>query len=216
MHVPNTVEIHWTDVRSADLLSVGELPRIPLLQLQLLKLQGSGDLARLLSRLSLPSLKILHIQTSSAKRDHRLLEDFLNKSSYPLQQFILWDNLILDLESAVKYLTIPFLGSILDIEVHIRSLVPMTAFQELKDSHTPTLDCLKIAYPYNENLPVFNSQYNQRFVNCMYGAVQFRIKSSRPPLSPMDNDVWQSQNNQTKLVEPWSPWRFQNSSSNDV
>jgi hypothetical protein len=154
MACTNAVEIHWTGVRSAD-LSVGELPRTPLLQLQSLKLQGSGDLGRLLSRLSLPSLEILHIETCSTIRDHRLLEDFLNRSSCPLQQFILRDNLILDLESAIKYLTIPFLGSIPDIEVHLRSSVPMTVFQELKDSHTPALDRLKFAYPYGENLPVF-------------------------------------------------------------
>ena len=149
----NAVEIHWYGVRSANLLSVGELPPTPLLQLQSLNLRGSGYLIGLFSRLTLPSLKFLYIQTYSATGDHRLLEDFLNRSSCPLQQFILRGNL--DLESAVKYLTIPFLGSIPDIEVHLRSPVASEVFQELKDSHTPTLDHLKIAYPYDESLPFF-------------------------------------------------------------
>jgi len=133
--------------------SVGELPQTPLLQLQLLKLQGSGDLIRLLSRLTLPSLKYLHIQTSPATWDHRLLDDFFNRSSCPLRQFILGGDL--DLESAVNFLTIPFLRSIPNIELHLRSSVPLEVFQELKESHTPTLDRLKIAYPYDESSPVF-------------------------------------------------------------
>jgi hypothetical protein len=148
----NAVEIHWYGVRCANMSSLDELPQTPLLQLQLLKLLGSGDLIRVLSRLILPTLKYLHIQTSSAIQDYGLLEDFFNRSSCPLQQFILRDDL--DLESAVKYLTIPFLGSIPDVEVHLRSSVTLEAFQELKDSHTPTLDRLKFAYPYDESSPV--------------------------------------------------------------
>ena len=131
---------------------INQFPQTPLPQLQFLNLQGSEDLIRVLSRLTLPSLKCLHIQTSSRTWDHRLLEDFFNRSSCPLRQFILQDNL--DLESAAKCLTIPFLGSIPDTEVHLRSSVPLDVFQELKDSHTPTLDRLKIAYPYDERSPV--------------------------------------------------------------
>ena len=148
----NAVEICWKGVVSPDLLYINQFPQTPLPQLQFLKLQGSEDLIRLLSRLTLPSLKCLHIQTSSRTWDHRLLEDFFNRSSCPLRQFILRDNL--DLESAAKCLTIPFLGSIPGIEVHLRSSVPLDVFQELKDSHTPTLDRLKFAYPCDERSPV--------------------------------------------------------------
>ncbi|KIK01234.1 hypothetical protein K443DRAFT_575802 [Laccaria amethystina LaAM-08-1] len=149
----NAVEIYWNGVRGPDFSYVHGIPQIPLLQLQLLKLQGSGSLVRLLWKLTLPSLKFLHIQSSSATRDHRLLEDFFNRSSCPLQQFIFQDNL--SLQSAVKFLTIPFLGSIPDIEVHSRSSVSLEVFQELKDSYTPTLDRLKFAYPHGEISPVF-------------------------------------------------------------
>lgn len=148
----NAVEIYWDGVISRDLLNIDQFPQTPLLQLQLLKLQGSGDLIRVLSRLTLPSLKCLHIQTSSATWDHRLLEDFFNRSSCPLQQLILQGDL--DLEGAIKCLTIPFLGLIPDIEVHLPSSVSLDVFRELKDSHTRTLDRLKIAYPYDDSSPV--------------------------------------------------------------
>jgi hypothetical protein len=119
-------------------------------------LKGTGDFAHILSRLTLPSFKYLRLETQSKAQKHKLLEDFLHRSSCPLQQFIL-DDIYVDQESIVKYLTIPFLETIPDIQVYLGETAKDDVFQEmqeLKDSQdTPTFRRLQISYP--EGGPAF-------------------------------------------------------------
>jgi hypothetical protein len=99
---------------------------------------------------TLPSLKRLCLETRSKTRDHRLLEDFFNRSSCSLQHFVFNDD-CLDQESVVNYLTIPFLETIPDIQAYVGESRHVNAFrrmQQLKDSQdTPTFRRLQISYP---------------------------------------------------------------------
>jgi hypothetical protein len=144
------LEIQWERVDCWDSPSVCGLPQVTLHHLQSLKLTGFGDLACILSRLTLPSLKRLCLETRSKTRDHRLLEDFFNRSSCSLQHFVFNDD-CLDQESVVNYLTIPFLETIPDIQVYVGESRHVNAFrrmQQLKDSQdTPTFRRLQISYP---------------------------------------------------------------------
>ena len=113
-HCTSTLEIHWKGVTCMDpYMARGKGPQAALLSLQLLSLLGNRDLALILGWLTLPSLKDLHLHThvSFTSRDHRLLEDFFNRSSCPLNNFTFYDS-DLDRESIFDYLAIPFLESI--------------------------------------------------------------------------------------------------------
>jgi hypothetical protein len=149
------LELHWHRVDCWDPPPVCGLPQTTL-HLQSLYLKGTGDFAHILSRLTLPSLKYLRLETQSKAQKHKLLEDFLHRSSCPLQQFIL-DDIYVDQESIVKYLTIPFLETIPDIQVYLGETAKDDVFQEmqeLKDSQdTPTFRRLQISYP--EGGPAF-------------------------------------------------------------
>jgi len=82
--------------------------------------------------------------------DHRLLEDFFDRSSCSLQHFTFNDD-YLDEESAAKYLTIPFLETIPDIQIYLGGSWDNDILQrmdELKNSQdTPTFRRLQISYP---------------------------------------------------------------------
>jgi len=144
------LEIRWDCVDYWDSPCVCGLPRSTLLHLRSLYLKGTGDLAHILSWLTLPSLKYLCLKTRSKTRDHRSLEDFFDRSACPLQHFILKDGCV-DQESIVKYLTIPFLETIPDIQVYLGGIseqVVLREMQEVKDSQdTPTFHRLQISYP---------------------------------------------------------------------
>ena len=151
------LEIQWDCVNCWDSPSVCGLLQTTLLHLRSLHLEGTGDLAHILSRLTLPSLKYLCLATRSKTRDHRLLEDFFDRSSCPLQRFIFKDG-CLDQESIVNYLTIPFLEAIPDIRVYLEGISKhnvLREMQEVKDSQdTPTFHRLQISYP-ERNWPAF-------------------------------------------------------------
>jgi hypothetical protein len=112
------LKIRWHGVRCGDSSPVFEPPQTALPHLQSLNLEGTGDLAYILSGLILPSLKYLCIETSSETQYYGVLEDFFNRSSCPLQKFILVDDCV-DQGSVVKYLTIPFLETIPDKEIYL-------------------------------------------------------------------------------------------------
>ena len=151
------LEIQWDCVNCWDAPSVCGLPQTTLLHLQSLILEGTGDLAHILCRLTLPSLKYLRLRTRSKTRDHRLLEDFFDRSSCPLQYFHFKDGCV-DQKGIVNYLTIPFLEAIPDIRVYhggISKHKVLREMQEVKDSQdTPTFHRLQISYP-ECNWPAF-------------------------------------------------------------
>ena len=144
------VELHWHRVNCWDSSPVCGLPQTTLLHLQSLYLKGTGDFADILSRLTLPSLKCLRLETKSKAQNPKLLEDFFDRSSCPLRQFVLHDGYV-DQESIVQYLMIPFLETIPDIQVYLGETSKDDVFQEmreLKDSQdTPTFRRLQISYP---------------------------------------------------------------------
>ena len=143
-------ELHWQHVNCWDSPPVCGLPQTILLHLQSLYLKGTGDFADILSQFTLPSLKTLRLETKSKAQNHKLLKDFFDRSSCPLRQFILHD-IYVDQDSIVKYLTIPFLETIPDIQVYLGETSKDDVFQEmreLKDSQdTPTFRRLQISYP---------------------------------------------------------------------
>lgn len=144
------LKIRWHFVKCGHSSDVFGLPQTTLFHLQSLDLEGTGNLAHILSKLTLPSLKYLCMATGSETQYHGLLEDFFNRSSCPLQKFILVDDCI-DQESVIKYLSIPFLETIPDIEVYLGGGWQndvLQKMQEVKDSQdTPTFRRLQISYP---------------------------------------------------------------------
>ena len=143
------LEIQWDCVDCWDSPSVYGLPQTTLLHLRSLYLKGAGDFAHILSGLTLPSLKCLRLETKSKAQNHKLLEDFFDRSSCPLRQFILSDICVYQ-ESIVKYLTIPFLETIPDIRIYLGGSKGdvLRKMQEVKDSQdTPTFHRLQISYP---------------------------------------------------------------------
>ena len=143
------LEIRWDCVDCWDSPSVCGLPQTILLHLRSLYLKGAGDFAHILSRLTLPSLKDLRLETKSKAQNHKLLEDFFDRSSCPLRQFVLNDIYVYE-ESIVKYLTIPFLETIPDIRIYLGGLKGdvLRKMQEVKDSQdAPTFHRLQISYP---------------------------------------------------------------------
>ena len=151
------LEIQWDCVNCWDSPSVCGLLQTTLLHLRSLHLEGTGDLAHILYRLTLPSLKYLRLRTRSKTRDHKLLEDFFDRSSCPLQYFYFKDGCV-DQAGIVNYLTIPFLEAIPDIRVYhggISKHNVLREMQEVKDSQdTPTFHRLQISYP-ERNWPAF-------------------------------------------------------------
>ena len=67
------LEVRWELVNCWESPSVCGLPQITLHHLQSLNLVGIGDLAHILSRLTLPSLKCLRLQTRSKTRDQSII-----------------------------------------------------------------------------------------------------------------------------------------------
>lgn len=147
-HCTSALEIHWKDVTCAHWYKAfGKGTQATLLSLQSLSLLGNGDLALILSRLTLPHLQDLHLHTgiSSSTRDHRLLEDFLNRSSCPLNNFTFYDG-SLDQESICDYLAIPFLESVPSIKIFYRNAE--TLLGDLKDPrYLSTFERLQVIYP---------------------------------------------------------------------
>ena len=125
----------------------GKGPQAALLSLQSLSLLGNGDLALILGRLTLPSLKDLHLhtRTSFSSRDHRLVEDFFNRSSCPLNNFTFYDG-SLDQESICDYLAMPFLKSIPFIKIFFCNAE--TLLGDLKDPrYLSIFERLQVVYP---------------------------------------------------------------------
>ena len=144
------VKIRWHFVKCGGSSDGFGLPQTTLFHLKSLDLEGTGNIAYILSSLTLPSLKYLCMATRTKTHYHGLLEDFFDRSSCPLQKFILVDDCI-DQESVVKYLTVPFLETIPDIEVYLGGGWQndvLQKMQEVKDSQdTPTFRRLQISYP---------------------------------------------------------------------
>jgi len=145
----SALEIHWKGmICEGTNMDLFKRPQAALLRLQSLFLLGTGDLALVLSRLTLPSLKDLHLHTRtspSSAPDHHLPEDFFDRSSCPLNKFTFYDGNI-DQKRVGDYLAIPFLKSIPSIKIFFKNAE--TLLGDLEDPrYLSTFERLQVIYP---------------------------------------------------------------------